>query len=275
MWASYGGDVALEDPRAGGALAALDRDQVLERDRDAEQRVESVDGASPSPRAAGEPGVGGVGLLERGVAVDREPGVERVVVALGGVEVGLGELARAHLAGSEARGHLVGVEAGQAGHAGPLAAAEDRRHDDEVPVASPAALPRTASTGSDSRATSSRRMFSSSIVWAVGGMSSVSSRAKICVLVDDVVQLALERGQLVVGQPEAGQIRDVLDVGSGEGGHGPMIAEGLGHRDRARQDATVDARLDPVTRSHRRRSRADRPSRRRPTPSGAPVDRCL
>ena len=45
-----------------------------------------------------EPRVGGVGLLERGLAVDREPGVQRVVVALGGVEVGLGQLARADLA---------------------------------------------------------------------------------------------------------------------------------------------------------------------------------
>ena len=41
------------------------------------------------------------------------------------------------------------------------------------------ALRRTASTGSDGRTTSSRRMFSSSIVWAVGGMSSVGSSARI------------------------------------------------------------------------------------------------
>ena len=46
------------------------------------------------------------------------------------------------------------------------------------------------------------------------------------VLVEDVVELALEAAELGVGQPEAGEVGDVLDVGSGEGGHGPMIAEG-------------------------------------------------
>ena len=39
MWASYGRDVALEDPRAGGRLAAAHRDEVLERDGHAEQRM--------------------------------------------------------------------------------------------------------------------------------------------------------------------------------------------------------------------------------------------
>ena len=58
-------DVALEDPRAGGALAALDRDQVLERDRDPEQRVERVDRAPALGAGRGEPRVGGVGLGER------------------------------------------------------------------------------------------------------------------------------------------------------------------------------------------------------------------
>ena len=46
------GDVALEDLRAGGALAALDGDEVLERDRDAEQRRERRRGRPPSPLAA-------------------------------------------------------------------------------------------------------------------------------------------------------------------------------------------------------------------------------
>ena len=91
-------DVALEDPRAGGALAALDRDQVLERDRDAEQRVEGPDRVVALAAGGGQPGVGGVGLGERTLAVDREPRVERPVLALGGVEVGLGQLARRQLA---------------------------------------------------------------------------------------------------------------------------------------------------------------------------------
>ena len=92
-----------------------------------------------------------------------------------------------------------------------------------------AALARTASTGSDGVTTSSRRMFSSSIVWAVGGMSSVGELGEDRVLVEDVVELALEPAQLVVGQAEAGEVGDVLDVGAGQGGHGPMIP---GHRSR-------------------------------------------
>ena len=81
-------EVALEDPRAGRALAALDGDQVLQRDRDAR----AADGR-PASRGA-EAGVRGVGLAERPVAIDREPGVQGMVPGLGGVEVGLRQLAR-------------------------------------------------------------------------------------------------------------------------------------------------------------------------------------
>ena len=70
MWASNGATVALEDPRAGGALAARDRDEVLERDRDAQQRVEGRDGVGALGARRGEPRVGRVGLGERAV-VDR------------------------------------------------------------------------------------------------------------------------------------------------------------------------------------------------------------
>ena len=103
MCASYGATVALEDPRAGGALAAVHRDEVLERDRDAEQRVEPVERVGRVRPRRGEPGVGGVGLGERPLAIDRQPGVEGVVVALGGGEVRLGQLARRDLAAAQQR----------------------------------------------------------------------------------------------------------------------------------------------------------------------------
>ena len=48
------------------------------------------------------------------------------------------------------------------------------------------------------------------------------------VLVEDVVELALEPRQLVVGQPEPGEVGDMGDVVAGEGGHGPMIAATIG-----------------------------------------------
>ena len=87
------------------------------------------------------------------------------------------------------------------------------------------ALARTASTGSDGRTTSSRRMFSSSIVWAVGGMSSVGSSARIAYWSRMWFSCALEAGQLGVGQAQAGKVGDVLDLGAGQGGHGSMIAD--------------------------------------------------
>ena len=46
------------------------------------------------------------------------------------------------------------------------------------------------------------------------------------VLVEDVVELALEQPQLGVAQAEAREVGDVLDVGAGQAGHRPMIADG-------------------------------------------------
>ena len=69
-------------------------------------------------------------------------------------------------------------------------------------------------------------MFSSSMVWAVGAMWSVGTVGEDRVLVEDVVELPLEPLELLVGQPEPGQMGDVLDIGTRQGGHGPMIADG-------------------------------------------------
>ena len=147
----------------------------------------------------GEPGVGRVGLAERALAVDRQPGVEGPVLALGGGEVRLGrELARAtarrraggrpsrgRAAGSGRSSVAVGIGAGQ------RHSAEDRRHDDEVAVALPARSPGPPRPAATARTTSSRRMFSSSIVWAVGGMRVGVELGEHGVLVEDVVELRL------------------------------------------------------------------------------------
>ena len=94
--------IALEDSRPGGALAALDADEVLERDRDAVERMEPARGRLPVPtrsRRAGRrrrrPGA------RAPVAVDGQPRIERMVLALGRVEMGDRELAR----GDVARAH--------------------------------------------------------------------------------------------------------------------------------------------------------------------------
>jgi len=68
-------------------------------------------------------------------------------------------------------------------------------------------------------------MFSSSIVWAVGGIAEVSSSGELRVLVEDVVELTFQALELRLGQSEAGEIGDVFDIGAGESGHRRMIAE--------------------------------------------------
>ena len=144
--------------------------------------------------------------------------------------MGRGQLARRQLADPQPGGHVVGVEARQLGGHGrrarqspPRIAGTTRKSPSRA-----GAFASTASTGSDGTTTSSRRMFSSSIVWAVGAMWSVGTVGEDGVLVEDVIQLAFEAGQFVVGQPEASQVGDVFDVGSGQGGHGSMIADRRG-----------------------------------------------
>ena len=76
-------------------------------------------------------------------------------------------------------------------------------------------------------------MFSSSIVWAVGGIASVSSSASFAYWSRMWFSWPSRQRQLLVGQAETGEVGDVLDVASGQAGHGPMIA----HRTRGRQRA--------------------------------------
>jgi len=73
-------------------------------------------------------------------------------------------------------------------------------------------------------------MFSSSIVWAVGGWRQCRA-AQHGVLVQDVVELDLESRQLVLVEAQPGEVRHVLDVAAGERCHAPIIA------DRPRQPA--------------------------------------
>ena len=108
---------------------------------------------------------------------------------------------------------------------------------------------RTASTGSDSRG--------DVVAEDVLELDRLGRRRDVLgvelgqdhVLVEDVVELALEARQLLVGQAEAGEVGDVLDVGSGERGHGPMIAEApIGptrYRERMAQ-TTATARIRPM-----------------------------
>ena len=83
------------------------------------------------------------------------------------------------------------------------------------------ALARTASTGSDGR----DDVLAQDVLELDGlrGRRDVVGRqlGQDRVLVEDVVELGLEAGQLGVGQPEAGEVGDVLDIRAGQGGHAP------------------------------------------------------
>jgi hypothetical protein len=102
----------------GGAVRgqlARDGEVVLHRDRDAEQR---------RVRAGAQPGVGGIGLGERGLAADRAVGAQGGVEAVDALEVVLGEPARGQAAVAQMLGQARGGEEGEvAVHAATVSAA--------------------------------------------------------------------------------------------------------------------------------------------------------
>ena len=61
------------------------------------------------------------------------------------------------------------------------------------------------------------------MVWAVGGMSSVSQLREHRVLVEDVVELALQARQLLLAQAESRQMSDVRDIARATGAMGRRI----------------------------------------------------
>ena len=109
--------IALEDARPGRGLTALDRHEVLERDRDAQHGMERLRG--PCALAVPQPGVGAVRLLQCALAIDAQPGVQAAVLPLGKIEMRLGQLARRHLARAQTGGHLVRTEAREVRHSPP------------------------------------------------------------------------------------------------------------------------------------------------------------
>ena len=61
------------------------------------------------------------------------------------------------------------------------------------------------------------------MVWAVGGMPSVSSVGEHRVLVEDVVELAMEARHLVLAEAETREMGDVRDILARQAGHGRRI----------------------------------------------------
>ena len=110
------GEVALEDARAGGALAALDRHEVLERRpgrraaggaRRARRRRRRGRSSSRASAASASASARSRSMVSQALSAP--------LSALGRVEVRRGQLARRDLAGAQPRGQLVGEEPGRIG----------------------------------------------------------------------------------------------------------------------------------------------------------------
>ena len=103
-------DVALQDGAAGGRGVAAGQDQILERDRNAEQRRQRL-----FVRRTRDAVVGRARLLERQISVPPHPRVQRVVGQLDPIEVGVGQFDGGEITAAQAGGHLARAEARQVG----------------------------------------------------------------------------------------------------------------------------------------------------------------
>ena len=162
--------------------------------------------------------------------------------------------ARAQLPGAEEGGELVGVQPGRVGHragsslgvkAGPVG-----RHSPPM-IAGTTMNPSRCSEALREGRLDRQRRGHDIVAEDVLELDRLGGRrdrvgvelGQLGVLIEDVVELAFEPGELGVGQPEAGEMGDMGDVVAGEGGHGPMIAATIGPWPRS----TPSARCGPTT----------------------------
>ena len=150
-----------------------------------------------------EPGVRGIGLGERALVVERQPRVEAVVRAVGAREVRGRDLARGRsrrrAAARRARARTLGQRRLPASTSRSVAA-EDRGHDEEVAVA----LGRVREDVLD-RHRRPRDVLAQDVL-ELDRLGRRRDRVRVQlgelrVLVEDVVELALEPAELVAGQP--------------------------------------------------------------------------
>ena len=212
--------------------------------------------AGPARRGGGQASVGGVGLGEGALAVDRQPGIEGAVAASAASSAGV-SLARAQLAGAQAAAiswawRRVGSVIGGS----PVAWRSGERHSPPrmagTTMKSPCALGAFARSASSTGSDGVDDVVAQDVLELdrLGGRRDVLGveLGQLGVLVEDVVELALEPGQLVVGQPEPGQMGDMGDVVARQGGHG---ADDSRH-DRRRWPRTRTIRpMGPTTSSQR------------------------
>jgi len=182
----------------GDPAQAAYRLALLDESRQIGRRLE---GRRAGIARFGDALVRGIGLGEGVRPVDHEPGVEGAVLTLGPREVGFGQRARARVAGAQEARHLVSVEAGEIGHElrAPLSAAQNRGHHEVV------ATP-LGGIGQGFVRGQGRR--DGVLAQDVGQLDGLSRRRYVLrvergengVLVQDVVELAFQARQLLLGQ---------------------------------------------------------------------------
>ncbi len=217
--------IPIQDAAARRRWLTLGDDQVLERDRDAQEWRQRRERGTPLAAGPGEAGIGGLRGGPRTRDIGRLPRVERRSLALDERKVCVQQLHGAGLAGAQQAGHLVGVEARQVTPNRPpqSRAGEDDRHHEVV-----AGTFRRARQGCLDGQAGRHDVLAQDVLEldGLGGRRDVvrGQPGEHRVLIEDVVELALEPRQLVVGQSEARQMGDVLDVVARQGGHATRIA---------------------------------------------------
>jgi hypothetical protein len=108
-----GADEPVQDAAPGGRGLTAGHHQILERDRDAEERREGGERLRSRAPSLGQTAVGQVGAGPGSRVVEEEPGVQATVRGMGQLQVRIDEFARAERTGTQPARHLVGAEAGQ------------------------------------------------------------------------------------------------------------------------------------------------------------------
>ena len=190
--ASYGGTPALEDP---ASRTVVGMPSVARTSLSASGTPASGPSCSPAPRRASTARA----AAQRAVAVDVQEGVHVLVDGRDPVQVGLGDLDGAELAGGDRRGGLGGGERGSGRSCG--AVTPPRRGSAAPGTGRPRRRARRTAPppGSAPGAPRPARMtLVSGSACEVGGTSAVSRSPTRAIADDDLVELAGEVVELVV-----------------------------------------------------------------------------
>ncbi len=188
--------------------------RVLERHRDAQERWQRRDRRLAPGSCLRKALVGRGRGRPRRPLVHRQPGVDGGVGRADGGEVRVEQFAAADLARTQARGHLVSMEARQrrvGGHRSVVAVAEHGGYDEVLGGALGC-----VGQGRFAIEAGSRTIVAQHVLQLDDARRRRDGLGVELVehgeLLEDVIELSLELGHFLLGQPEAREMGDVLDV---------------------------------------------------------------